>query len=104
MTDLIRAFGRVGWVSGSQSDEADPRAGSAEDTTEDVLADKLLAVQRVLATLNADSEVQIRLNLRFMAICTSLKMPGASAVRGINRLDRLMADAKLAQRGQGKEV
>lgn len=78
-------------MSGSQSDE-------------DVLADKLLAVQRVLASLDADSEVQVRLNLRFMAICTSLKVPGASAVRGINRLDQLMADAKLAQRGQGKEV
>ena len=91
-------------MSGSQSDDAESRPGRADHASEDVLADKLLAVQRVLATLDADSEVQIRLNLRFMAICTSLKVPGASAARGINRLDKLMADAKRAQGVRGKEV
>jgi hypothetical protein len=96
-------------VSGSRPDEGESRPGSSDRTSsdrtsEDVLANKLLAVQRVLATLNAGSDAQIRLNLRFMAICTSLKMPDANAVRGINRLDRLMADAKLLQGGQSKEV
>jgi hypothetical protein len=89
-------FGRVGWVN-----EPEPRD---EDVGGDVLAEKLLAVQRLLATLNADSDVRIRLNLRFMAICTSLKTPGASRVRGLRRLDRLMADAELAGRGAGDEV
>jgi hypothetical protein len=91
-------------MTGSPSDATGSRPDSDESTNADVLADKLLAVQRVLATLNADSEVRIRLNLRFMAICTSLKMPGANAVRGIRRLDRLMADAELARGGQAKEV
>jgi hypothetical protein len=96
-------------VSGSESDEGESRPGSSDRASsdrasEDALADKLLAVRRVLATLNADSDAQIQLNLRFMAICTSLKRPGADAVRGINRLDRLIADAKLLQGGQGKEV
>jgi len=86
-------------MSGSASD-AQSGPGSAQSASEDVLAEKLRAVQRVLANLNADSELQIRLNLRFMAICTSLKMPGANAVRGIRRLDRLMADAEQAKRGQ----
>lgn len=88
-------FGRVGWVS-----EPGPRH---EDVGGDVLAEKLLAVQRLLAALNADSEVRIRLNLRFMAICTSLKTPGASRARGLQRLDRLMADAQQAQ-ATGDEV
>jgi hypothetical protein len=74
------------------------------DVSGDVLAKKLLAVQRHLAALNADSEVRIRLNLRFMAICTSLKTPGASQVRGLKRLDQLMADAELARGAEGDEV
>jgi len=76
----------------------------SEPEPRDVLAEKLLAVQRLLAALNADSEVRIQLNLRFMAICTSLKMPGASTARGLRRLDRLRADAELAQRAAGGEV
>lgn len=75
-----------------------------EEVGGDVLAEKLLAVQRLLAALNADSEVRIRLNLRFMAICTSLKTPGASRARGLRRLDRLMADAELASGDVGDEV
>jgi hypothetical protein len=89
-------FGRVGWVNGPEPHD--------EDVSGDVLAEKLLAVQRLLATLNADSDVRIRLNLRFMAICTSLKTPGASRVRGLRRLGRLMADAERAGRGAGDEV
>jgi hypothetical protein len=78
--------------------------GHGEDVSGDVLAEKLLAVQRLLATLNADSDARIRLNLRFMAICTSLKTPGASRARGLRRLDQLMADAELARGGAGDEV
>ena len=73
-----------------------------EDVSGDVLAEKLLAVQRLLAALNADSEVRIRLNLRYMAICTSLKTPGANRIRGLRRLDKLMADAELAQGGEAR--
>jgi hypothetical protein len=100
-------------MSDSKSDgtASDPEAASGKETasrpdvaSQDLLAEKLLAVQRVLATLDPDSEVRIRLNLRFMAICTSLKMPGANAVRGIRRLDRLMADAQLARGRYGKQV
>jgi len=75
-----------------------------EDVSGDLLAEKLLAVQRLLAALKADSEVRIRLNLRYMAICTSLKTPGANTSRGLRRLDRLMADAELAQGGAADEV
>jgi hypothetical protein len=86
----------VGWVS-----EPEPHE---DDVSGDVLAEKLLAVQRLLAALNADSEVRIRLNLRFMAICTSLKTPGSSRARGLRRLDRLMADAEQARGDAGDEV
>jgi hypothetical protein len=83
---------------------SDAGASGSGIPSQDVLAERLLAVQRVLARLDTDPEVRIRLNLRFMAICTSLKMPGANAIRGIRRLDRLAADAELAQRAHGKEV
>jgi hypothetical protein len=89
-------FGRVGWVSESEPDD--------EGVSGAVLAEKLLAVQRLLAALNADSDVRIRLNLRFMAICTSLKTPGANSARGLRRLDRLIADAELARDAAGGEV
>lgn len=75
-----------------------------EEVGGDVLAEKLLAVQRLLATLNADSDARIRLNLRFMAICSSLKTPGASRTRGLRRLNRLMAEAERARGGDGDEV
>jgi hypothetical protein len=38
----------------------------------------------------------MKLHLRFMAICTSLKMPAADRLKGAKRLDRLMTDAELA--------
>jgi hypothetical protein len=100
-------------MSESESDgpAPGPEAASGKETaslpdvgSQDLLAEKLLAVQRVLATFEADSETRIRLNLRFMAICTSMKMPGANTARGIRRLDRLMAEAELARRGNGKQV
>jgi hypothetical protein len=68
----------------------------------DELAAKLLAVQRVLRGLNAhpdiaDPDVRMKLQLRFMAICTSLKMPAADRIKGAKRLDRLMSDAETAR-------
>jgi len=74
------------------------------EPADDALAERLLAVQRVLTTLSADSEARIRLNLRFMAICTSLKTPGASRTRGLRRLDQLMADAERALGATSEDV
>jgi hypothetical protein len=64
------------------------------------LAATLLAAQRLLSRLDVDSEVRIRLHLRYMAICTSLKMPGANRARGSERLERLIADARAACAGR----
>ena len=64
----------------------------------DPLAAKLLAAQQALCALSIDSDARIRLHLRLMAICTSLKLPGADEVRGAERLDRLMADAERSAR------
>jgi hypothetical protein len=64
----------------------------------DPLAAKLLAAQQALSELNVDSDARIRLHLRLMAICTSLKLPGADKARGARRLDRLMADAERSAR------
>jgi hypothetical protein len=94
------AFGRVDRMTGSEPDEARLRADAADG---DALAARLLAAQRVLVALNVDSEVRSRLQLRFMAICTSLKMPGASRSRGARRLDLLMADAERAGRNASGE-
>jgi hypothetical protein len=60
----------------------------------DPLAARLLAAQRALAALSADCEARPRLNSRFMAICTALKMPGASRIRCIRRLNELVAEAE----------
>lgn len=76
----------------------------ADPTACDALAAKLLTAQRMVASLNTGSEVRRRLNLRFMAICTALKMRGASAARCSARLDRLMADAEEARAGSADEV
>lgn len=65
----------------------------------DPLAARLLAVQKALAALGADSPDRIRLNHRFVAICTALKMPGASRIRCIRRLNALMADADRVRAG-----
>jgi hypothetical protein len=75
----------------------EPGAGSPAAPAVDPLAARLLAVQRALsalAVLGADSEAYLRLNQRFMAICTALKMPGASRIRCIRRLNELMAEAE----------
>ncbi len=72
---------------------------SAEAAEDDALAERLLAAHRALAALGTESDARIRLHLRFMAICSSLKMPGANRVRGVQRLDELMADAERARAG-----
>jgi hypothetical protein len=76
----------------------EPGDGSlAAPVAADLLAARLLAVQRALsalAALGADSEEYLRLNHRFMAICTASKMPGASRIRCIRRLNELMAEAE----------
>lgn len=79
--------------------ESAQQSGLGSQADGDALAAKLLAAQRVLCALNVDPDVRIRLHLRFMAICTSLKMPAANRLRGAERLDRLMADAERALGG-----
>ncbi len=88
----------------TESESAWSELGSelAKEADADALAARLLAVQRVLSGLNVDPDVRMRLHLRFMAICTSLKMPTADRIRGSRRLDRLMADAERARGGTGQ--
>jgi hypothetical protein len=93
----------------TESEPARPERGArparerVEPPSGDELAAKLLAVQRVLRGLNADPDVRMKLHLRFMAICTSLKLPTADRVKGAKRLDRLMADAELSRLAAGWE-
>ena len=82
----------------TESESAQSGLGSRADG-DDALAARLLAAQRALCALNVDPEVRIRLHLRLMAICTSLKMPAASRIRGAQRLEQLMADAERARGG-----
>jgi hypothetical protein len=90
----------------SESEPAGPEPGTrataeaAARAEGDPLAARLLAVQRTLCGLKADPDVRLRLHLRFVAICTSLKMPAANRLRGAQRLDRLMADAERAGGGE----
>jgi hypothetical protein len=81
---------------------ARPSAEQIAQPSTDELAAKLLAVQRVLRRLKADPDVRMKLHLRFMAICSSLKMPQADRLKGVQRLDRLMAEAELAS-GAGRQ-
>jgi hypothetical protein len=83
---------------GPGSGAAAPAAPAAGDP----LAARLLAVQRALAALSADpagAEVRLRLNHRFTAICAALKMPGASRIRSIRRLNELMAETEQVRAG-----
>lgn len=75
-----------------------PGLGAQAD--EDPLANRLLAARRALSAQDIDPDILTRLHLRFMAICTSLKMPTANPVRGARRLDRLIADAEFARRNR----
>ena len=91
--------GRRVWESGLMTESESAQSALGAQADGDALAARLLAVQRTLCGLDVDPEARMRLHLRFMAICTSLKMPGASQVRGAERLDRLMADAERAHGG-----
>jgi len=86
-------------VTESESGEARPGPDVlGEAAAGDALAARLLAAHHAVAAL-ADPDVRARLHLRFMAICTSLKMPGANRVKGARRLDRLIIDAERARGG-----
>jgi len=86
-------FGRVDAMTESES--ALPVPG--KQPAADALAAKLLAVQRLLSALDVEPDVRLRLHLRYMAICTSLKLPAANRTLGALRLDQLMADAERAR-------
>jgi hypothetical protein len=80
--------------------EPDARAGDESDE----LAARLLSAHRLLAGLRVAAEERIRLNLRFVAICTSLKMPGSSRDSCALRLDQLMAEAEQAEANCAERV
>ncbi len=85
----------------AQSEQAPPEPGA--QAAGDALAASLLAAQRLLCALEtgqAAGDVRLRLQLRYAAICTSLKLPAADRARAAERLDRLIADAELARRGE----
>jgi hypothetical protein len=82
----------------TEHEAGQPSVSGDAAEADDALAVRLLAAHRLLAALTADPEVKIRLQLRFIAMCTALKLPGASEARGARRLDRLMADARRAQK------
>jgi hypothetical protein len=79
----------------TDSDPAQP--GPDKEPATDAVAAKLLAVQRLLAELDVDPDVRLRLHVRYMAICTSLKLPTANQARLALRLDQLTADAQRAR-------
>jgi hypothetical protein len=87
-------------MSEVSSGEAEPAAKA----TGAALAASLLTAHRALAGLNVASDARIRLNLRFMAICTSLKLPGANPASCARRLDRLMTDIARTEDSRGKEA
>ena len=80
----------------TESEPAQPGRGA--QAAGDTLAARLLAAQRLLCARDMDGDVRLKLQLRYAAICTSLKLPSADRVRGAERLDRLIADAELASR------
>jgi hypothetical protein len=78
----------------TESEPAQPGRGA--QAAGDTLAARLLAAQRLLCVRDMGGDVRLKLQLRYAAICTSLKLPSADRVRGAERLDRLIADAELA--------
>ena len=78
----------------TESEPAQPGRGA--QAAGDTLAARLLAARRLLCARDMDGDVRLKLQLRYAAICTSLKLPSADRVRGAERLDRLIADAELA--------
>jgi hypothetical protein len=87
---LHHQFGKVEPMTESEPSEPGQGARAAGDT----LAARLLAAQRLLCSLEMDDDVRLRLQLRFAAICTSLKLPSADRDRLARRLDRLIADVE----------
>jgi len=80
--------------------ESEPaQLGQGNHPTADALAAKLLAVQRLIRALDVEPDVRFKLHLRYMAICTSLKLASANPTLGALRLDQLMADAERAGDG-----
>ena len=82
------------WEAMTESESAE--AGPGTQALGDALAARLLAAQRLLCEPGLDPDVRNRLHLRYMAICTSLKMPAANKMRGEQRLAQLIADARRA--------
>ena len=74
----------------SEPSAPEPSARAAGDN----LAARLLAAQRLLCSLEIDTDVRLRLQLRYAAICTSLKLPAADRDRLARRLDWLIADVE----------
>jgi len=70
----------------------------------DPLAAALLVAQRLLSRLDVESDVRLRLQLRYMAICTALKMPAANRARGAERLGRLIGEIKAACAGHARRA
>jgi hypothetical protein len=73
------------------------KPGPGKGPAADALAAKLLTVQRLLSSLDVEPDVRLRLHLRYMAICSSLKLPAANRTLGALRLDQLAADAVRAK-------
>lgn len=84
-------FGKVEPMTESEPPEPGQHARAGGDT----LAARLLAAQQLLCSHEMDNDVRLRLQLRFGAICTSLKLPSADRDRLARRLDRLIAEAEL---------
>ncbi len=80
----------------TESEWARPEPGAG--ATADPLATRLLAAQRAICTPDMDPDIRLKLQLRFAAICTSLKLPAVDRARGAERLEGLIADAERARR------
>jgi hypothetical protein len=93
--------------------QAGPRPARPADETAiraggEAMARRLLMAQRLLGSASLPGEVRMRMQRRLVAICDAMKAPGADAVRGARRLDRLlielarMGQPGLAQGGDGR--
>lgn len=59
---------------------------------EGLLAERLLAAQRSLGSLDIVADVRIRLQRRLMAICDATKAPGADPDRCVRRLEQFLEE------------
>jgi hypothetical protein len=80
--------------------DSDAREGAPPDE----LAGRLRDAHRLLAGLRVPAEVRIRLNLRLVAICTTLKMTDSSKEGCARRLDQLLREAEQEEANSGDEV